>query len=113
MGRLKSFARKIAFCAAIIVLTPPIVLLGLAVLTSAPYVAALAIRSFVFQPFTVPANSMYPTLEAGGYIVTSKTAYGYKKFSVTFDLGPSPRSLSCSAATGRRRYLSVSTRPEH
>lgn len=90
MGRLKSFARKIAFCAAIIVLTPPIVLLGLAVLTSAPYVAALAIRSFVFQPFTVPANSMYPTLEAGGYIVTSKTAYGYKKFSVTFDLGPSP-----------------------
>lgn len=90
MGRLKSFARKIAFCAAIILLTPPIVLLGLAVLTSAPYVAALAIRSFVVQPFTVPANSMYPTLETGDYIVTSKTAYGYKKFSVTFDLGPSP-----------------------
>jgi signal peptidase I len=90
MGRLKFFARKIAFCAAVIILTPPIVLIGLAVLTSGPYLAALAVKSFVFQPFNIPANSMFPTLKAGDYVITSKSAYGYKKFSIAFDIGPSP-----------------------
>ena len=33
---------------------------------------------------------MFPTLKAGDYVITSKSAYGYKKFSIAFDIGPSP-----------------------
>jgi signal peptidase I len=37
---------------------------------------ALAIRTFVFQPFYVPSESMYPTLLIGDHVFVSKLAYG-------------------------------------
>jgi signal peptidase I len=58
----------------------------LVVLTS--YGAALAIRTFLFQPFSTPSASMEPTLQAGDYFFASKSAYGYGRYSFPFGLPP-------------------------
>lgn len=38
---------------------------------------ALVLRTFLFQPFTIPSNSMQPELTKGDYIITSKYSLGY------------------------------------
>lgn len=45
---------------------------------------ALGLRAFVLQPFTTPADSMQPTLQAGDYFFVSKSAYGYGPYSLPF-----------------------------
>jgi signal peptidase I len=52
-------------------------LLGLAILT-------WALRSFVFQPFSIPSGSMLPTLYIGDYLVVAKWPYGYSRYSFPF-----------------------------
>ena len=45
---------------------------------------AFGVRTFVFQPFNIPSESMRPALEAGDYVVASKWPYGYSRFSIPF-----------------------------
>lgn len=43
---------------------------------------ALVFRLLVFQPFTIPSESMQPTLLVGDYLVISKFDYGWSRWSL-------------------------------
>ncbi len=49
-------------------------------------VIAVIIRSFIFQPFKIPSESMYPTMLIGDYLWVFTGAYGHSKHSFPYSL---------------------------
>jgi len=87
LPKLKTIRVALTF-AIIILLTPPLFVTGLVTIAAAPMFLAFVIRTFIVQPFRIPANSMFPTLQNGDLLLANKFAYGYKRFSYFFNSGP-------------------------
>ncbi len=47
-------------------------------------IIAAALRTVFYQPFTIPSESMRPQLLVGDYLIASKYAYGYSRYSLPF-----------------------------
>ncbi|MDH5773207.1 MAG: signal peptidase I, partial [Rhodospirillaceae bacterium] len=53
---------------------------------------AMFVRTFAYEPFSIPSGSMIPTLLVGDYLFVSKFSYGYSKHSFPFSLPLVPGS---------------------
>lgn len=50
------------------------------------FLIATVFRSFLYEPFNIPSESMLPTLLTGDYIFVSKLSYGYSRHSFPFSV---------------------------
>jgi signal peptidase I len=50
------------------------------------FLAALALRTFILAPFSIPSGSMLPRLMVGDYLFIAKWPYGYSRYSLPFGL---------------------------
>lgn len=60
-------------------------------------VIVLAVRSFVFSPFSIPSESMLPGLWKGDYLIAAKWPYGYSRYSLPLDAPLIPGRIFASA----------------
>lgn len=68
-------------------------------------ILALIVRTFLFQPFSIPSGSMKATLLIGDYLFVSKYTYGYSRHSLPFS--PSIFSGRLWSATPKRGDVAV------
>ncbi len=55
-------------------------------LVTAAVLIALSLRSFVYEPFNIPSESMLPRLLIGDYLFVAKWPYGYGRYSLPLGL---------------------------
>ncbi|MCX7338859.1 MAG: signal peptidase I [Alphaproteobacteria bacterium] len=75
------------------------------------FVIAMIIRTFLYQPFSIPSSSMVPTLLVGDYLFVNKFAYGYCNHS--FPFGPNLFSGRILASEPKRGDVVVFFNPKH
>lgn len=57
---------------------------------------ALAFRTFLFSPFSIPSESMLPRLMIGDHLVAAKWPYGFSRHSLPFNLPLIPGTIFAS-----------------
>src|ERR1700744_1850394 len=61
----------------------------------------LGLRTVLFQPFTIPSDSMEPVLRQGDYMVITKFDYGFSRHSTPLSLpGPHGRLFARTPQRG-------------
>jgi len=54
---------------------------------------AWGLRSLIITPFSIPSESMLPTLYIGDYLIVAKWPYGYSRYSFPFGFPPISRRI--------------------
>jgi signal peptidase I len=74
-------------------------------------IIAMAVRSIIFEPFSIPSGSMVPNLLVKDYLFVSKYSYGYSKYS--FPLGLLPIEKRINAKPVARGDIVVFAKPHN
>ena len=75
------------------------------------FIIVMVVRTFFYQPFIIPSESMYPTLMIGDFLFVSKLAYGYS--NRTFPFAPPLIQDRLFAAPPKRGDVVVFHNPKH